>query len=101
MNPYGIKKGHYANIEGAKLQDLMKEIFGNAKKDGDKLVSTYGALDPLEVWMDGKTTLYVDTTMNPKVENDVASETIARYNDFLLRATGFTSKERKKKANKK
>ncbi len=101
MNPYGIKKGHYENIEGDKLKNLMKEIFGNAKKDGDKLVSTYGALDPLEVWMDGKKVLCVDTTMNPKVENDVASETIARYNDFLLRATGFTSKERKKKANKK
>lgn len=101
MNPYGIKRGHYANIEGDKLKNLMKEIFGNANIEGDKLVSTYGALDPLTAWIDGKKVLYVDTVMNPKVDNDVASETIARYNDFLLRATGFTSKERKKKANKK
>ncbi|MCK5037501.1 MAG: DUF5611 family protein [Thermoplasmata archaeon] len=100
MNTYGIKRGHYANIEGDQLKALMKDIFGNVKKDGDKLVSTYGALDPLVVCLDGKKTITVETTMNPKVDNDVASETIAKYNDFLLRATGFTSKERKKKANK-
>ncbi len=100
MNPYSIKRGHYENIEGDKLKALMKDIFGNARKDGDKFVSTYGALDPLTVWMDGKKVICIDTVMNPNVENDVASETISKYNDFLLRVTGFTSKERKKKANK-
>ena len=100
MNTYGIKRGHYDNIEGAKLQALMKDIFGNVKKDGDNLVSTYGALDPLVVCLDGKKSISVETTMNPNVENDIAAETISKYNDFLLRATGFTSKERKKKANK-
>ena len=61
---------------------------------------TFGALDPIEAWLDGKKTICIDTNMNPKVDNDTASETIAKYNDFLLRATGFTTKERKKRAKK-
>lgn len=101
MNPYDIKRGHFANIEGDKLDDLMKELFGNVKRDGEKRISKFGALDPITVWPDGKKLLCVDTKMNPKVDNDVATETIAKYNEFLLRATGFTTKERKKRANKK
>ena len=101
MTLYDIKRGHFANIEGDKLKTLMKDMFGNAKKDGDNFVSTYGALDKLIVGFDGKKKISVETVMNPNVENDVASDTIKQYNDFLLRATGFTSKERKKRANKK
>ena len=101
MNTYDIKKGHFSNIEGDKLDKLMKEIFGNVKKDGDKKISTYGALDPITVWLDGKKSFCVETVMNPKVDNDTATTTIAKYNDFLLRGTGFTTKERKKRANKK
>lgn len=100
MNPYDIKKGHFPNIEGDKLDALMKELFGNLKKDGEKRISTYGALDPITVWYADKKTLCVDTKMNPKVDNATASDTIAKYNEFLLKATGFTTKERKKRANK-
>ena len=100
MNEYDVKRGHFSNIEGDKLGDVMKEIFGNVKKDGKNMVSSYGALDKLVVGPPTKTKIQIETVMNPKVENDVASETIKRYNDFLLRVTGFTSKERKKRAQK-
>ena len=32
---------------------------------------------------------------------DDAADTIARYNDFLFKATGFTSKQRRQRLNKK
>jgi len=39
--------------------------------------------------------------MNTKVDDKTATETIRAYNLFLEQATGFNSKERKKRANKK
>ncbi len=38
--------------------------------------------------------------MNPKVPEEVARETIARYNRFLEEATGFSAKERAKRLRK-
>ena len=101
MNEYDIKKGHYEKIEGDKLEKLMTEIFGNAKKNGEKLQSTFGALEKITVWMDGKKTFCVDTKMNTSVDDKTATETIRAYNQFLEKATGFNTKERKKRANKK
>ena len=71
------------------------------KKDGDCLVASYGALGELRVQVKSKAVLAIDTNMKTDVSNDVASDTIRRYNDFLLAATGFTSKERKKRLNEK
>ncbi len=101
MTDYDIKRGHFKTIEGDLLKGLMEEIFENVREDGDYLISTYGALDLLKVELRGKKEIAVETQMNTGVDNDTASETIKRYNDFLLRATGFTSKERKKRAVKK
>jgi hypothetical protein len=39
--------------------------------------------------------------MNTNVTDEVATETIRMYNKFLEGATGFTAKERSKRANKK
>ncbi len=38
--------------------------------------------------------------MNPKVTEEVARETIARYNRFLEETTGYSSKERAKRLRK-
>ena len=101
MNEYDIKRGHFDNIEGEGLENLMKELFGNVKKKNDKLSSSFGALDAINVWLDGKKTLCVDTMMNTDVDDKTATETIRAYNQFLERATGLNTKERKKRANKK
>ena len=45
--------------------------------------------------------LVVDTTMKTDVDTAVAADTIKRYNTFLERATGFTSKQRRKRLNDK
>jgi hypothetical protein len=100
MNEYDIKRGHFEKIEGDKLELLMREVFESAKKDGDKLSTTFGALDSLTVWLDGKKTLCVETRMNTAVDDRTATETIRLYNQFLERATGVTAKERRKRAAK-
>ncbi|MCK5024169.1 MAG: DUF5611 family protein [Thermoplasmata archaeon] len=101
MNDYEIKKGHYEKIEGEKLETLMIELFENARKDNEKLHSSFGALETITVWLDDKKTLCVETKMNTRVDDKTATETIRAYNQFLERATGFNTKERKKRANKK
>lgn len=101
-NRYDVKRGHFENIEGDKLKELMEETFEEVKEDGEKLiVDDDGAISHLEVWTEGRTGLWVDLEMDDDVENDVASKTISKWNDFLEEATGFTAKKRKKRAKKK
>ncbi|WP_455391717.1 DUF5611 family protein [[Eubacterium] cellulosolvens] len=101
MQEYDIKRGHFKNIEGEKLKELMESTFGSVKIEDEKLISNYGALQPLKTWVKSKDVLCVDTKMDTNVEENKINETIKRYNKFLEAATGFTSKERVKRAKKK
>jgi hypothetical protein len=98
---YDIKKGHSGEVEGEGLKNMVEEIFGNAKKEGDLIVSSFGALERLEAKVLSKTSLYVVTKMRTDVTPEQGAETIKRYNIFLERATGLTSKERGKRIQKK
>lgn len=100
MNGYDIKRGHWEKIEGSKLEHLMTEAFGDVKKKGDKLSTSFGALKNITVWTEGKKILNVETTMDTKVDDKTATETIRQYNFFLEKATGFTAKDRRKRAKK-
>ena len=79
----------------------MQEIFGNAQEKDGKLVASFGALKEIAAWPGKKNVLVVDTKMDPSVGNDVAQQTIKAYNTFLEKATGFTTKERGKRVQKK
>lgn len=98
---YEVKKGHYPKIEGEGLKDIMGMTFGNVKVEGDKLVSCYGAITKLEVKVLSKTALDVVSESDKTAPLDVQAETIKRWNAFLEQATGFTSKERSKRLQKK
>ena len=70
MMEQDIKRGKYKNIEGTKLFDVLSDVFGEAHvslKDG-KCYVTYGALSPLIAWVKDKSTLMVDTIMDPDVD---------------------------------
>jgi len=64
-------------------------------------VSSFGALKEIVAWPAKKNILGIDTKMDTTVANEVAQETIKAYNKFLETATGFTSKERGKRIQKK
>lgn len=98
---YDIKRGHYKEVEDEGLKNLMERIFGNVRVENDLLVSEFGALERVETKMLSKTSLYVATKSNPDVSNEVATETIDKFNDFLYEATGFTSKKRRDRLKKK
>ncbi len=97
MRAYELRRGHAKSIEGDKLRAIAADMFGSASVDGGKVVLSYGAIEKLTAWTDGKQ-LFVDMAMKPGVPDDVATETISRNNRFLEAATGYTAKERSKKA---
>ncbi len=103
MTVQDIKRGHWRVVDGDGLKNLMEDFFDtpvSVEDDGWHLVE-YGALKPLRVKMNSKNELEVITIADPDVANDVASESIRRYNKFLEAATGFNSKQRSKRLQKK
>lgn len=95
MREYPIKRKHH--IDEEMIHSLMMEIFGNVKRDGNFFISSFGSLDLIKVKLD-KGKLIVETKSNPKKE--YYTETIAKYNSFIERATGYTAAERKKMITK-
>ena len=98
---YEIRKGHYANIEGDKLKAIMSSMLGNVREKDGKLVGSYGALTSVEVKVLSKNAIEVTSVSNKDAPLDVQAESIKHWNQFLEAATGFTSKERSKRLQKK
>ena len=69
MSEYDIKRGHFEKVEDDKLEIIMKDIFEKVKKKDDKLSSSFGALESITVWLQGKKTLCVETKMNTDVDD--------------------------------
>lgn len=103
MTVQDIKRGHYRNVEGEGLRSLLEEHFGTRVEVDDEgwHIVVQGAMDPLKVRIVSKAELEVLTKARPDVAPDVASDTIRRYNRFLEAATGFNSKQRSKRLQKK
>lgn len=97
MRAYELRRGFGKNLEGDKLRTIAQEAFGSATTEDGKVVSSFGAIEKLTAWTDGKQ-LFVDFVMRTGVPDAVATETISRNNRFLESATGYTAKERGKKA---
>jgi hypothetical protein len=98
--------GSYIVRPAARAQLTIEHIaasaeaeFGVAERTSDGVTTRYGAIETLTA-RPGKGELLVDLKMNPKVPNEVAAETVRRYNRFLEELTGYTAKERAKKAQK-
>jgi hypothetical protein len=98
-----VKKGHFKDIEGDGLKRKLEGAFGvGATSDADgRLVVSYGALRSLKVKVLSSSELMVETESDKDASPELASDTIRRYNAFLESATGFNSKERSKRLQKK
>ncbi len=97
MRAYELRRGWAKNVEGDKLRVIVAEAFGSANMEDGKVASSFGAIERLLAWTDGKQ-LFVDMSMKLGVPDALATETITRNNRFLEAATGYTAKERGKKA---
>ncbi len=99
MKEYKLKRGNSPDIE--RIYEELQACFpSEIVRDGEKLTISYGAMTELSVCMNGKL-LAVDTVSNAEgLADDVILDTNKRFRDFLLKATGYTAKERLKQAKK-
>jgi len=84
------------------MVDQLKECFGAEvrEKDGHYMIS-YGALKQMEISLGpGGKTLVVDTESDTSAPDEVIIDTNKRFRTYLERVTGFSAKERLKKAKK-
>ena len=96
MRLYDFKRGHKKTLDD--IAGIMRDIFGEVRKENGHLLSSFGALERIEVWIEnGK---MAAETESKKVEGSLAQETLRKWNDFLFKVTGYTAKERKKKMTK-
>ncbi len=96
---YPVRASHRPNLAAPALEAIARNSFGTARVEGEGVVAEYGAIQHLTARASGRE-LSVDLVMNPKVPEEVARETIRRYNQFLEDVTGFSSKERAKRMRK-
>lgn len=94
-----MRTSHRGNLAPEALARLVEAHFGPAETVGATVATSYGAISRLAARAEGRE-LRIDVTMNPKVPEDVARETIARYNRFLEAVTGYSAKERAKRLRK-
>jgi hypothetical protein len=99
VGSYSVRPAVRAQLTLDRIAATADAEFGACERSPDAVTTRYGAIDELTA-RPGKGVLLVELRMNPKVPNDVAAETVRRYNRFLETLTGYTSKERAKKAQK-
>jgi hypothetical protein len=100
LQEYDIKRKLKSATSLESIAEAMRSEFGGAEEKSGHLVTSFGAIIRLECWISEKGKLCVETESNKSASNESASDTIARYNRFLEKTTGMTSKERRKKAVK-
>ncbi len=100
MQEYQIKRGYTKDLAKSMVQGL-RDQFGlepEVAADGHYIVA-YGALHRLEVWSGaGGKTLVVDTEANRDAGDEAIIDTNRRFRNYLQQVTGYTAKERAKKA---
>ncbi len=98
IQKYSFKRG-FSQDTGRIRSVIEMNFTAPIKEDNGKFAISYGAFKQLTVWLDEKM-LCVDTESNKDVKDEVFLDTNKRYRVFLEEATGFTAKERLKKAKK-
>ena len=99
MQSYPVRTSHRKNLELGAIGAIAKNHFATVKVGPTAVEATYGAIEQLSARPDGKA-LAIDVRTNPKVDVEVARESVARYNRFLEEVTGFSAKERAKRLRK-
>ncbi|MCI4349312.1 MAG: DUF5611 family protein [Thermoplasmata archaeon] len=99
MQTYPVRATHRVNLTPERLAELCVSVFGVSERDGERVLARFGAISRLAALRDGRS-LTVDLVMDPKVPDELARDTIARYNRFLEEVTGYSSKERAKRMRK-
>ncbi|MGA2161422.1 MAG: DUF5611 family protein [Methanoregula sp.] len=99
MQEYPIKRGLTKDLEPRIVAELKKCFGVEPEKTGNSYRIRFGALNRLEVTCGaGGKTLRVNTESDMSASDEVIIDTNKRFRKFLDVATGFSTKERVKRA---
>lgn len=100
MQEYQIKRGYTKQLAESMVQGLRDQFETEPAVSADgHYTITYGALQRLEVWSGEKgKTLIVDTEADKNADDETIIDTNRRFRNYLQQVTGYTAKERAKKA---
>ncbi|MDI6902723.1 MAG: DUF5611 family protein [Methanocellales archaeon] len=97
MQEYTFKKGY--KPEKDRILAALKDCFPVKITEGDgKYTLSYGAMKQMTVWINKK--LFVDIKSDLSADEATILDTNKRFRDFLLKATGYTAKQRRDMAKK-
>jgi hypothetical protein len=99
VQTYPVRASHRKNLTTPGIAEILRGHFEGVTTDGESVTGHWGAIDRLVVRPAGRD-IAIELAMNPRVPEDVARETIGRYNRFLEAATGFSAKERARRLRK-
>ena len=101
MQEYQVKRGHSKDLAGD-VEKAFTEGFGvRPEKNGNTYTISYGALSKMMVRIgEGGKTIAIDTVSRRDTDEATILDTNRRFRTFLDRVTGFSSKERVKRAKK-
>jgi len=99
MQEYPIKRGLTKDLEVRVIAE-MKNCFGrDAEKAKKGYRISFGALKRLDVTLcEGGKSVIIDTESDMNVSDEVIMDTNKRFRKFLDAVTGFSTKERVKRA---
>lgn len=99
MQTLDIKRGHWKNVD---LGQIMEEHFGGFEtQDGEEgtwYVATAPAMKKFRLCMKDKAHMLLDIEEDRSASMDEARDAIRTKNHVLEAATGFTAKQRAKRA---
>ena len=99
MQEYPVKRGFTKNLDESVARELRHYFGTEARQSKEHYQITYGALHLLDISIgkDGKS-IIVRTESNRDADDTVIIDTNKRFRQFLDAVTGYTTKERVKKA---
>ena len=99
MQEYPVKRGFVKDLKNTMEQEIRSIFDIEPVWEGDHLVTHYGAIALLDITVgkDGKS-IIISTKSDLNVPDEVILETNKRFRRYLDRVTGYTTKERVKKA---
>ncbi|MFC1786941.1 DUF5611 family protein [Halobacteriota archaeon] len=97
IQEYTFKRGYKPDKD--RILMALKDCFSAEIVEIDgKYTLSYGAIKQMTVWANKK--LFVDTKSDLGVDEATILDTNKRFRDFLLKATGYTAKQRRDVAKK-
>jgi len=99
MQEYPVKRGLTKDLTVRMVAELKNHFGKEPEKSGETYRIRYGALKRLDVRAGvGNKTVIIDTESNMNVSDEVILDTNRRFRKYLDAVTGFSTKERVKRA---